>query len=228
MNGILQSHLVGRTKSILPAEARRGSLGFSLVEILVVLSVIGLITAVTAPMLFATMKANRLSSAGEDLVNKISLAQQLAVSRNHDIELRFYHYVDPEDSTSKDHYRAMLVAEPVADPAAPGGTKTQFLSELSRIRGGIVIANDSNLSPIFSEAGVTDTNDTDNVIPGANANYRSVRFFPDGSNDLTLETNRAYLTVVDERDFERAGDIPKNFFAVQIDHYTSRATSYRP
>lgn len=206
---------------------RRGR-AFTLIELLAVIAVIGLITATTVPMLFSTMKANRLSAAGEELVNRISLAQQMAVSRNHEIELRFYHYSDPEDGASKDHYRAMLIAQPAPDPNAPGNVETIVLSDMSYMRNGIVIANDKDLSQILTEGSREDTADADRRIRNATASYKTIRFFPDGSCDVTLVTNKAYLTVVEERDFEREGGIPKNFFAVQVDHYTSRATTYRP
>jgi len=202
---------------------------FSLVEMLAVIAVIGLIAATTAPMLFSTMKANRLSAAGEEIVNRISYAQQLAVSRNHEIELRFYHYVDPEDPASKDHYRATLIAQPAPDPEAPGKVETIVLSDLSFLRNGIVVANSETLSPIFTEVERTDTADADRRIIASNASYKTIRFFPDGSCDLTVKINESYLTVVEERDLEiSGGGIPKNFFAIQVDHYTSRSTTYRP
>jgi uncharacterized protein (TIGR02596 family) len=204
------------------------SRAFTLIELLAVIAVIGLITATTVPMLFSTMKANRLSAAGEELVNRISLAQQMAVSRNHEIELRFYHYVDPEDPASKDHYRSTLIAQPAPDPNAPGSVETIVLSDMSYLRNGIVIANDETLSPILTEASRNDYPDADGRIRGATASYKTIRFFPDGSCDVILVTNKAYLTVVEERDFAVVGGIPKNFFAVQVDHYTSRATTYRP
>ena len=202
---------------------------FSLVEMLAVIAVIGLIAATTAPTLFSTMKANRISAAGEDIVNRISLAQQMAVSRNHEIELRFYRFADPENPTSLDHYRATLIAQPAPDPDAPGTVETIVLSDMNYLRNGIVVANEALLSPIFAEAGRADTTDADKRITGAAAKYKTIRFFPDGTSDLPLVTNMSYLTVVEERDLAGAtGGVPKNFFAVQIDHYTSRSTTYRP
>ena len=221
----------GRASFRIGCPTRLGTLrsrAFTLIELLAVIAVIGLITATTVPMLFSTMKANRLSAAGEELVNRISLAQQMAVSRNHEIELRFYHYPDPEDPASKDHYRATLIAQPAPDPDAPGSVETIVLSDMSYLRNGIVIANDETLSPILKEATRNDYPDADNRIRGGTAHYKTIRFFPDGSCDVILVTNQAYLTVVEERDFAAAGGIPKNFFAVQVDHYTSRAITYRP
>lgn len=203
----------------------RGS-GFSLVEMLVVVSVIGLIAAATAPMLFATMKANRLSAAGEEISNRIALAQQFAVSRNHEVELRFYHYSDPEDPKTRDHYRATLIVEPAADPNAPGAVQTTVLSEMSYLRNGIVVAHSSVLSPTLED--VNDQGDSEGRIRAASASYRSIRFSPDGTCDVKLRPEDAYLTIVEERDLAAQGEVPKNFFAVQIDHYTSRITTFRP
>ncbi|MEQ1933977.1 MAG: Verru_Chthon cassette protein D [Fimbriimonadaceae bacterium] len=215
-------HLGGTTRS------RCSRAAFSLVEMLAVIGVIGLIAATTTPMLFSTMKANRLTAAGEEMVNRISLAQQMAVSRNHEVELRFYHFADPEDTTAGDHYRASLIVEPAPDPDAPTAIAYKVLSEMSYLRGGIVIANDPNLSPPFAESSRDDNADTDAYVRNAAAKYKTIRFFPDGSCDLTVVTNEAYMTVVDAREFENAKAIPKNFFAIQVDHYTSRVTPYRP
>ena len=197
-------------------------------EMLVVISVIGLIAATTAPMLFSTMKANRLSVAGDEIASRISLAQQLAVSGNHEVELRFYHYADPDDPTSKDHYRATLVALPAPDPSAPGAIKTTVLSELSYLRNGIVIGKNSALSPTLEESSRADNTDDEKPIPGVTANYKSIRFLPDGTCDVTVVPADAYLTIVEEHDLKTQGEVPKNFFAVQIDHYTSRITTHRP
>jgi uncharacterized protein (TIGR02596 family) len=216
----------GRLGHTLPSRCRQSA--FSLVEMLAVIGVIGLIAATTTPMLFSTMKANRLTAAGEELVNRISLAQQMAVSRNHEVELRFYHFKDPEDTTAGDHYRSTLIVEPAPDPEAPTATAYKVLSEMSYLRGGIVIANDEKLSPPFAESSRDENTDTDNYVRTAEAKYKTVRFFPDGSCDLTVITNESYLTLVDAREFENGNAIPNNFFAIQVDHYTSRVTPYRP
>lgn len=208
----------------------RRTRAFSLVEMLAVIGVIGLIAATTTPMLFSTMKANRITASGEEVVNRISLAQQMAVSRNHEIELRFYHYEDPEDGASLDHYRATLIVQPAPDPDAPGSVDNIVLSDLSMLKGGIVVANSESLSPVFFESGRSDSPDSEKRITnGKRVGFKAIRFFPDGSCDLTKITNEAYLTVVEERDLASAsGGIPKNFFAIQVDPYTSRSTTYRP
>lgn len=205
------------------------SRAFSLVEMLAVIAVIGLIAATTAPMLFSTMKANRLTAAGEEVANRISLAQQMAVSRNHEVELRFYRFVDPEDSGAGDHYRATLVVEPAADPNIAGAADYTVLSDVSYLRGGIVVASSDSLSPALAESGRQENEDSEGIIRSAPARYRSIRFYPDGSCDVTVKTNEGYVTVADARDVANSGgEPPKNFFAIQLDHYTSRVTTYRP
>lgn len=174
------------------------------------------------------MKANRLSVAGEEIASRISLAQQLAVSGNHEVELRFYHYIDPDDPTTKDNYRATVIALPAPDPDAPGAVKTTILGELSYLRNGIVVGKTSSLSPTLEETSRADNLDEEKTIPRVTANYKSIRFFPDGTCDVTVIPADAYLTVVEERDLRAEAQVPKNFFAVQIDHYTSRITTYRP
>lgn len=216
---------VGRTSSI-----PEGGRGFSLIEMITVIAVIGLIVAITAPMLFSTLKANRLSAAGEELINRISLAQQMAVSRNHEVELRFYEYVDPEDAGSAPQYRATLIVKPIVDPSVSGAEPVP-LGEISRLRNGIVVGNSNTLSPILADAqrpSQPDNDLDDNVIQGVTATFKSIRFRPDGTCDLTSVPADSYITVVEERDIGSGGAVPNNFFAIQIDPYTSRCTTYRP
>ena len=201
---------------------------FSLVEMLVVLGVIALVTAATAPTLFNMMKANRLSAAGEDIVNRISLAQQLAVSRNQEVDLRFYAFEDPEMPGSAAGYRSTLIVAPSADPSVErAGTPAKILSEMSLIKSGIVIGDSTTLSPILSEPTRVAKSDDEKYIKTDAATYKVIKFFPDGTCDLGNVQNKSYFTLVEERDV-RGGDVPKNFFAIQIDRYTSRVVTHRP
>lgn len=218
----------GLAKRQRPSGGRRLVRGFTLVELLAVIIIIGLIAGLAAPMLFGTMKANRLTGAGEELVNRISLAQQMAVSRNHEIEVRFYRFTDPETPESGDNYRASVIASPDTTTSA-GGVST-IISEVAYFKNGVVVPNNSTFAPLFTQPGQADSPDDENVISNAEAVYRAIRFRPDGTSSIVgIPTNQAYLTLVDELDLQ-AGDsqVPKNFFAIQIDPYTGRCVSHRP
>jgi uncharacterized protein (TIGR02596 family) len=206
----------------------RDEAGFTLVELLAVIIIIGLIAGLAAPTLFGVMKANRLTGAGEELMNRISYAQQLALSKNQEIELRFYYFEDPEVPGSSDHFRATSIISPdMTSTAASDGTA---LSEVAFFKNGIVVPQDSKYAPIFTRPGVVMAAVPQGVLPASDAAYASIRFRPDGTSDLIgLATNECYLTLVDELDVQISdGAVPRNFFAIQIDPYTGRCTSYRP
>lgn len=192
---------------------------------LAVIAVIALIVSATAPTLFSAMKANRLSGAGMELIARISLAQQMAVSRNHEVELRFYNFSEADDPGSEPHYRSMLIVK----PATAAGGSPEILSDMSFMRDGIVIGATKELCPILEDSDRKSENDSEERIPSATATYKSIRFRPDGTCDIGLVPNEAYFTVVEQNDIRGSStDIPKNFFAVQIDPYTSRCVTYRP
>ncbi|MFM2166589.1 MAG: hypothetical protein RIS79_960, partial [Verrucomicrobiota bacterium] len=65
---------------------------FTLIETLVVVSIIVLILVMTAPSLFSTMQATRLTAAGETVLGFLSEAQQVAQSQNTPVEVRFFRY----------------------------------------------------------------------------------------------------------------------------------------
>lgn len=200
-------------------------IGFTLIELLATITIIGLITAATAPLLFETMKGNRLTGAGESIASRISMAHQMATARNREVELRFYSYVDEGEIGNEENFRATLIAAPALDPTA--GPGSMILSDLAHLKSGIVIAGTSSMSPIFSDSSRDFESDPETKINGSSGKYKSIRFFPDGSCDLTSVTNESYITLADANSIS-GGDVPPNFYCIRIDKYTSRTTIYRP
>jgi uncharacterized protein (TIGR02596 family) len=203
------------------------SAGFTLIELLAVIVVMGIIMAISVPLLFSSMSANRLSGAGESLVSQIALARQYAVSRNAEVELRFYRYARADEPNSTLAYRAALLVKPSVAGAAV--TAAEPLGPIFYFGSDTVLGETNDLSPILQDPQRNEGTDTEDLIAsaGSTATYKSIRFYPDGSSDLTKVHNKSYLTVVSEQAM-LAGGVPKNFFAIQIDPYTGRCSSYRP
>jgi uncharacterized protein (TIGR02596 family) len=205
------------------------TLGFTLVEMLAVVAVAGLIIAAVGPMLFSTLNATKLTSAGDSIIGQISLARQLAVSRNRVIELRMYAYADAEAAGQEVEVKAVMLAEAVAEAGPAGGRGNAVaLTEVFYLPSGVSIAKTTNLSPLFSSD--TLQNDQERfILKASNATYSSIRFFPDGRTDITEPANNSYITLGDSRLISGAGaKVPDNFYAIQIDPVTGRPKAYRP
>ncbi|MCI5160553.1 MAG: type II secretion system protein GspH [Candidatus Electrothrix sp. AX5] len=74
--------------------------GFSLIEILVVIAIIGVLSAIVVPSFISGMPTRRLKSAARDLYGAMQQARLLAVKNNQNCTLRFgatSYYIDEDD-----------------------------------------------------------------------------------------------------------------------------------
>lgn len=233
----------------------RSGRGFTLVEMLTVVGIITLLVALTAPTLVDVIRSTRLSSAGDSLITRISLAQQSAVSLSSEVELRFYKYID--SNSERPDRKAFYAYQVVHDP---GNQKPpRALSEPYYLESGIVIADDQELSPLCrddnltpqTEVGTSEGTDERFLFtPNADARpneveYTALRFYPDGScrslsgGDEEEEEGvpgpaayvvpalqQSFLTLVESRFADSSN--PTNFYCIQIDPYTGKTRVYRP
>jgi len=222
-----KSRLSGRTRSV-------GA--FTLIEMLVVVAIIALIVAAMAPLVFGSLAASRLSAAGEIMAAQISFARQRAVSANEEIEVRFYSYDDPEAAGNQANINAMGIYRTTLE--ATGGVTNPDpvpISEVYYLPTGVVVSGAQVMSRLLAKA--ESEIDSKRHIQKAQATYKAFRFLPDGSTNILQilgaeegETQfyaQSYLSLVEDR-FADSPEVPKNFFAIQIDPSTGRVTSYRP
>ena len=209
--------------------------GFTLIELMVVIAVVALLVAAMAPMVFSTLAASKLTAAGETMAAQISYARQRAVSANEEIEVRFYSYDDPEIAGAELNYVAMAIVKVslpstanVDDVAA--SEVGQLVGDVYYLPTGIALGRSNALSPaiLSSGASTSEKPDRDSVIKKASATFRGFRFMPDGSSNLPPTPAKCYVTLVEDRFAGAQSEIPKNFFAIQIDPANGRTTTYRP
>ncbi len=208
--------------------------GFTLVELLVVITVISILLAFSAPALFSGLQASRLGGAGERMLSTISEAQQLAFSQNCTVELQIYSYATGIDDQVA--FRSCRLFKVTNDSS--GKEKVASTGAFYNFPEGVRIVENATLSPAFAGSLLMDTQKNS----GANeAKYAALRFLPDGtcrkvgtaaggqSSLQFLSLSASYFTLVDDDGSEYGGDqMPKNFYTIQVDPYTGKARSYRP
>lgn len=238
-----------------PYFERQARRAFSLIEMLVVIAIIAMIMASATPALMRTMQATRLATTGDSIMGAIAEAKQLAYAQNVPVELRFFKHPDQDFSGSTvqlfrsfQMFKIVTLSQGVgagaqlSESVVPVGT-------LYKLSDGIIIAAGLDLSPLLNGAGGASLDDVKPNAGGGgpgysgvpNAKYNAIRFMPDGScrkvnaqlggfSQLdygTLPLSFFTITYNSGADVT-AGNLPKNFYTIQIDPYTGKARNYRP
>ena len=214
--------------------------GFSLIELLAVIAIIGIMMAAAAPGMFAVIRATKLTSAGDTILSRVAQAQQLALTMSSPVELRFYSYTPGDQPGAEEAIRAVQLVDPEYESVVGASTTvtSKALSEPFVLPAGMVVATSETLSPLTqSKIGTAGSF----FASAPDAKYSALHFYPDGSfKKLTSSTSGttggtgavspalvdSFLTIVADRDMSEAA--PKNFFCIQLDPYTSKARLYRP
>ena len=225
----------------------RRAQAFTLVEMLTVVGIVALLVALVTPTLVDVIRSTRLSSSGDSLQNRLSLAQQSAVSKSTETEMRFYKYADSDsDRPSQDLFYAYQVVE------TPNGGSPKPISEVYYFDSGIVLTSNPDHSPLLQTLAPQQADENGNFIftpptggGGDTVTYAAIRFYADGRcrrlNDETPGASAAatalaytvqplatsFLTLVETRTLD-SETTPPNFYCMQIDSYTGKVRVYRP
>lgn len=198
--------------------------GFTLIEILVVVSVLTLLLSLAANMAQEVVASNQLTTAGETVADELKLARHTALSKDRVVEVRFYRPDVVDGSGLPTGVSA--VQSFVFDEDNMGATP---MRELRRLPDSVMISEDSTLSSLLGESRLkADWKDGDEKVrlPGANTEYTTwrVRFLPDGSTDL--DAQQQWFVTLHDRNARQSP--PPNYVTVQIKPSHGTVRTFRP
>ena len=218
--------------------SRRGA--FSLIEMMIVLGVVGLLLAFAAPNLFSLISSNSLSGEGVVLRNQLTYAQQIAVSKNADVEIRFFRMPDYANAAPEEAFRAyQLYQYNIDGELAPISTFFRIKAPVGVHEGRSTIldarANTSAADKKFGFSSPTVGRSYAPVGEGGrlqSTEYVAFRFRPDGSTDLPFRTGSDdtwYITLVQgSRALEEKDKTPDNYLCLQVNPYNGQVSEFRP
>ena len=223
---------------------------FTLIEMLVVLTIISIIITLAVPAVSTMVRGSQLSQAAELMTSQLDFARQTALARNHSVEVRFYQYADPsvpgerQDDPATGKYRALQLFD-VSDFGTPVA-----LGKVQRLPVGIIIDSGSTLSSIIGATSSTAVAPVKNsgttlnaTIPFSGLWYNAVsfRFLPDGSTNLpgsssgstggsgtSAQRTRWYLTLHSVLEGDARMAPSNNFATIQLDLANGHIRIYRP
>lgn len=189
--------------------------GFSLIELLVVISILALLMAVAFPAIQSSIAGSRLTTAGQMLADQLNLARQEAVTRNRDVQVRLI-WLAPD---AKGGGALQLYS---ADPK--NLSALQPIGKMTLLPDRVVISPQKKLSPLLTNPATAQATAD---FPGRGAlSYYAIRFRPDGGTNLAFNSPENYLTLTAEA--EAGQTPPANYVAIQVDPANGRTRLYRP
>lgn len=207
-----------RCGPLLPLSCGKTS-AFSLLELLVVMTILVILMATAGPALNSVMDGGRVTQAATTTVNQLTLGRLKAIAENRTIGVRFI-----RTNSTASYDRIQLVS---IDPAgrATGAEKVALLPD------GAVIAKSANLSSLLN-TGLsperTAASGTDPSIPNLGIAYRYIQFTfrPRGNTDRDI-TQKWFATVLLRRN-DNSDTPPSNFVTIQVDPVNGGLQIYRP
>jgi uncharacterized protein (TIGR02596 family) len=199
--------------------------GFSLIELIVVISIIALLTLLIVPAFNSLGRASQLTTATGSILDELNLARQTALTRNRVVEVRFYSLPDAVDPALAFRALRTFISDESGDQLSP-------LGGLKALPVGSVILDDLKFSTLLSETTRPRKASEVEDLPNAPATpYKSIRFRPTGGVELSAFTSTNdnwFLTIKNERDPGYPDRPADNFATIQLDPVTGRARPLRP
>lgn len=201
-------------QTVIFSHLRKGK-GFTLLELLVVISIMVMLMTLSMPAITSILTGSKLERAGQMVADALTLARQEAVSKNREVQVAFFEL--PMGTGGKGWIGLQVWR--VDD--SPTGSIVRPVSRLWTLPEPMIISTSGGLSPLLTTASLSGTT---TIAGNTSVAYKAFRFRANGAMDSGIGTNN-YITV---QDAVLQGNPPPNYFTVQVNPITGKISIIRP
>lgn len=210
-------------KSLIATPARPARRGFTLLELLVVMTIMGMLLALSGAAFQGSLQTQTLGAAARQLGADLDYAALLARKENRPVEVLFYKFVPQDDPLAKEAIRAYQfgVLEGFTTAGAP---QYRFLSEPKRLPSGVAISTDPAYTVLMSQTAKDALPDDQQGGVAEDYTYYSYQIRPNGTTTLD-QGQQQPITLLFEKDME-SSQLPADFRTVLINPANARTRLY--
>ncbi|MCX6857423.1 MAG: Verru_Chthon cassette protein D [Verrucomicrobia bacterium] len=202
----------------------KSSQAFTLIEMMIVVSILALIIGMTTQMANHVVASNNLTLAGESMQDALRAARHLAMAKDRVVEVRFYKTSDPESMEAKSHINSMQTFVFDAE-----NLSAKPFKQIIKFPSGVVLSDNETLSSLVTESRIKKNwqeRDPKVAVPGSGGAYvaYTLRFMPDGSTDL--DTQKLWFATLHASHETKLP--PDNYVTVQVKATRGGIRTLRP
>lgn len=194
--------------------------GFSLIELLVVITMIALLGTFALGAFSDSLRAVRLSATVQAITDHLNIARATAVTRNAAVEVRFYR-IPSTDTPSRESFAGMRLFVMDRTPPTP-------LSRAVTFPEPVHILENSSYSSLLSIGGTANHRGTGDFDSGRVGEYVAFRFRPNGSTDLPTDEDWFITLISTPSHGTDDTTLPDNFASLIIHPLSGKVTSFQP
>ena len=213
----------------------RATRGFTLVELLVVMAIIGVLASLILPGFLNTLSSTNLTAGANSLAGELDLARQTASTRGVSVAVRLYQDASETLDNNGNHpYRLVAIVIPAA---ASGAASDEFLGRPQSLNGDVIVDSNLQQSSVLDvglgATGLQPVAGTEQTAaPYALRNLHYVQFVVLADGTINLDPTQSWcLTLFNGNKSHVAtanGGPAANFITFVLDVQTGRTRTYQP
>lgn len=205
------------------AASRHLETGFSLIELLLVVAIVGILSVLAIGGFNQTVRGTKITSTAQGVADALGLARNSALARNTPVQIRFYKFptFDAATNSAPDTFRGLQIF-------ACESRTTNAITRPFLFPNPVIASKDATKSSILQQ---TEFSGTGAVSGYSNYKYVTLTFGSDGmirtgSSQLTT-TNEFFITLQAVLDTDNS-TWPKNYATVSVNPVTGNTKIFQP